>query len=83
MGVKTAQKEANKFLLQLGWRLDWSNHILRGKRRKLSRLMARTATTQTQYDASKLKKALTFEFKSMDESIKSVGSYFLQDVKNK
>lgn len=82
LDVKPAQKEASKLLLQLGWRLDWLNRILQGKRRKLSRQMARTAITQTLYDASKLKKALNFEFKSMDDSIQAVGMFFLQDVKN-
>ncbi len=83
LGVKPAQKEATKLLLQLGWRLDWLNHRLRGKRRKLSRQMAKTALTPTKYDASKLKKTLNFKFKSIDDSIESVGSYFLQDLKEK
>lgn len=81
LGVKPAQKEANKLLLQLGWRLDWLNHVLRGKRRKLSRQMSKTATTRTKYDASKLKNALNFEFIPLDESIDSVANYFLNDLK--
>lgn len=80
LGVKPAQKEAKKWLLQIGWRLDWLNHKLNGKRRKLSRQMAKSALSKTCYDASKIKKSLNFEFKPIDETIASVGTLFLIDV---
>lgn len=81
LGVKPAQKEAKKWLLQLAWRLDWLNHKLNGKRRKLSRQMAKSALSKTSYDASKIKKSLQFEFKPINETIASVASHFLNDVK--
>lgn len=80
LNVKPAQKEAGKFLLGMGWRLDWLNHKLKGKRRKLSKQMAKTAVSKTKYDASKIKGALNFEFKPMDDSIREIGHYFLKDL---
>lgn len=79
LDVKPAQKEASDLLLAIGWRLDWLNHKLKGKRRKLSKQMAKTANSKTVFDNSKLKKALDFEFMSMDESIAKTGRFFLQD----
>lgn len=81
LGVKPAQKEAKKWLLQIGWRLDWLNHKLNGKRRKLSKQMAKSALSKTRYDASKVKNSLNFEFKPIDATIASVGAHFLNDVK--
>lgn len=82
LGVKAPQKAAQKFLLQLGWRLDWLNHKILGKRRKLSRQMAKTALSKTIYDNSKIKNVLGFQFKSIDHSIENVCTYFLEDYKN-
>lgn len=81
LGVNPPQKEAKKWLLQLGWRLDWLNHKLNGKRRKLSKQMAKSALSKTSYDASKIKNSLNFEFKPIDATIASVGNHFLNDVK--
>ncbi|HLT34522.1 MAG TPA: NAD-dependent epimerase/dehydratase family protein [Aquaticitalea sp.] len=82
MGMKPPHKKAGKLLLKLGWRLDWLQHKLQGKRRRLSKQMAQTAQTKTMYDASKIKNALNFTYRPMDASITSVGQYFLEDVKN-
>ena len=79
--VKPASKEATPFLLGVGWRLDWLNRLLTGKRRRLSRQMTKSATSITRYDASKLKNALNTEFKPMQVSIKETSQLFLEDVK--
>lgn len=81
LGVKPAQKEASKFLLGIGWRMDWIRHKFLGKRRRLSKQMAKTAFTKTVYDPSKLKNALNFGFMTMDDSIEKTGRYFLEDLK--
>ncbi|MCK7589157.1 NAD-dependent epimerase/dehydratase family protein [Subsaxibacter sp. CAU 1640] len=81
LGVKVAQKEAGTFLLQLGWRLDWLNHKILGKRRKLSKQMANTALSKTIYDNSKIKNTLNFKFKPIDSSIENVCAYFIDDHK--
>ena len=75
-----AKKEATSVVLAIGWRLDWLNHKVFGKRRKLSKQMATSARSISLYDSSKLKAALNFEFQSLDDCIKNVGQLFLKDV---
>lgn len=81
LGVQPAKKEAGKLLLSIGWRMDWLAHKLNGKRRKLSKQMAKTAMTKTIYDNSKLKRAINFEFIPLKESIAKTGRLFLSDLK--
>lgn len=83
LGVKPASKEATPLILGLGWRLDWLNRLLTGKRRRLSRQMTRSARSITKYDASKIKNALDFEFKPMQASIEDTCQLFLDDLKNR
>jgi nucleoside-diphosphate-sugar epimerase len=78
--VEPAKKEATKFILEIGWRLDWLNHKLRGKRRRFSKQMAKTVRSNRSYDNSKIKQALNFEFRPIDNSIKKVSTYFLKDL---
>ena len=81
LNVEPAKKEAGKLVLEIAWRLDWLNHKLRGKRRKLSKQMARTVRSKRYYDASKIKQALNFEFTPIDESISKVSGFFIEDLK--
>ncbi len=80
LNVKPAQKEATAFILAVGWRLDWLNQFLTGKRRRLSKQMAKSARSVTKYDASKLKEALDYEFKPMAVSLKENSQLFLKDL---
>jgi len=80
LNVKPAKKEASKLILELGWRLDWLNHKLRGKRRRLSKQLAKTVRSKRCYDNSKIKQLLKFEFTPIDDSILKVSSYFLKDL---
>lgn len=82
LGVKPPRKEANRLMLEIGWRLDWLNHKLRGKRRKLSKQIAKTANAKKLYNNLKLKKALNFEYISLEDSITKTGNYFLNDLKD-
>lgn len=80
LNVKPAQKEATAFILAMGWRLDWLNRLLSGKRRRLSKQMTKSARSITKYDASKLKDTLGFEFKPMPVSLKENSQLFLKDL---
>jgi len=80
LNVKPAKKEAGRFILELGWRLDWLSNKLFGKRRKLSKQLAKSVRTKTVYDNSKIKDALQIEFNTIDHSIDKVSSYYLKDV---
>lgn len=80
LSVKPPQKEAKPWLLAVIWRLDWMRNKLTGKRRSLSKQTSKSAVSITKYDASKLKKALNFEFKSIDQSINEISKSYLQDL---
>lgn len=78
--VKAPKKEAKTWLLNLIWRMDWLLHKLLGKRRSLTKQTAKSFTSITKYDNSKIKETLSFKFKSIDESIKEVCSLYLRDL---
>jgi nucleoside-diphosphate-sugar epimerase len=79
LGVNPAKKEANRLILELGWRLDWLSSKLFGKRRKLSKQMAKSVRSKTIYDNSKIKDALHLEFSTIDNSIQQVSKYYSKD----
>ena len=60
--------------------MDWLLHKLLGKRRSLTKQTAKSLTSITKYDNSKIKETLSFKFKSIDESIKEVCSLYLKDL---
>lgn len=79
LNIPHIRKEATPFLLAIAWRLDWLNHKLFGKRRKLSKQLAQSISTKTVYDNSKLKRDLDFEFKSIDDSVSEVLTFYLTE----
>nr|MDQ8210988.1 NAD-dependent epimerase/dehydratase family protein [Mariniflexile sp. KMM 9835] len=74
------KKLAGSFLLSLGWRLDWLNHQLTGKRRQLTKQLTTSLMSETNHNSQKLKTALNFNFKDIKETIFEIGdSYVKQD----
>lgn len=69
LGVSPPKKLLTKGLLELFWRLDWFRSTFMGKRRKLSKNMARSLGHQDSYSNEKLKKALEFSYGDMDSAI--------------
>lgn len=80
--VKAPKKEANAFLLALAWRMDWLQHTLLGKRRKLSKHMAKSAQSKTLYDHSKIEMLMNFRFNDIDASIVKVADLYLSDLES-
>ncbi|RLD29738.1 MAG: NAD-dependent epimerase [Bacteroidetes bacterium] len=78
--VKPPKKEASKKLLQIVWRLDWLNHFIRGKRRKLTKQMAGTISEKYYYSNKKIIADLDFKFKPIDESLSETCRFFLLDL---
>ncbi|WP_316931477.1 NAD-dependent epimerase/dehydratase family protein [Psychroserpens sp. Hel_I_66] len=79
LGVTSAKKVASPFFLSIIWRLDWLNHKLLGKRRKLSKQMAKSISSRTVYDNSKIENDLNFKFAPIDISISKVSKYYLDE----
>ena len=80
LSVKPPHKEAKPWLLNISWRLDWLNFNLFGKRRRLTKQTAKSATSITKYDNSKLKYTLNFEFKPIDRAIEDICELYLKDL---
>jgi nucleoside-diphosphate-sugar epimerase len=80
LNVKSATKEAGHLTLEIGWRLDWLMSKLFGKRRRLSKQMAKSIRSKTIYDNSKIKATLQMNFRGIDDSIHKVSKYYLEDT---
>jgi len=74
--VNKPTKEAKTWLLELGWRMDWLSHKLFGKRRQLSKQLAKSSRSVTRYDASKIKETLNFEFEPLETAINFTAKWF-------
>ncbi len=80
LNVQPPEKKASKFLLSLAWRLDWLRSLLLGKKRRLMKQTTKTITTKAYYDNSKIKDAIDFNFKPMDESLSETCQFFLKEL---
>lgn len=78
--AKSPKKEAKVWQLQLAWKLDWLAHKLTGKRRQLTRQLATSLNSKTNYSSTKIKKVIDFEFTPIDESITTVGNLYLKQA---
>ena len=75
LDVAVPSKKLKKWQLELGWRLDAVAGFF-GKRRKLFRSKARSAYEQVNYNNSKLKKELNFEYTSLTETLNRISKHF-------
>ncbi|WP_411767230.1 NAD-dependent epimerase/dehydratase family protein [Winogradskyella sp. A3E31] len=80
LNVPKTTKRVKPWQLSIGWRLDWLNHKLFGKRRKLTKQLAKTLNTTTKYDNHKVKAALNYEFKPVEDAIRDTCQLFLEDL---
>lgn len=79
LGAKAPEKEATPWLLNIGWRLDWLRSRLYGKRRRLTKQIARSLLSESVYSNKKIRRAIGIEFKSIRKSIEEVSRHFLKD----
>ncbi|HMC01306.1 MAG TPA: NAD-dependent epimerase/dehydratase family protein [Flavobacteriaceae bacterium] len=80
LNVKLPNKEAKKWQLQMSWRLDWLIHKLKGRRRRLTKQLARTLVTEKFYSNDKITSSINYTFKPVEESITEVSQVFLKEV---
>lgn len=78
---KIPKKLASNNLLQFAWRLDWFKHKITGKRRKLTKQIVNSLTSETNYSSDKVKNKLNYIFKDINISIINVGNWYLKQVK--
>ncbi|MFD2099831.1 NAD-dependent epimerase/dehydratase family protein [Flagellimonas iocasae] len=69
LGVAPPTKKIPFWTLEIFWRLDWLRSKLLGKRRRLSKVMAKGLYHREIYSHEKLVDALNFKFEDLDEAI--------------
>jgi len=79
LNVEPPKKKASSFLLQIAWRMDWLRSKIKGKHRRLVKHSVNSIQSITNYDNSKVKSHLNYEFNSVDYAISSTSQKFLSD----
>ncbi len=82
LNVKPPAKQATKWMLAIAWRLDWLQFKLTGKRRKLSKHMAKSALSISNFNNDKIQHALQYRFTPVRDTITEVAALFLKDTNN-
>ena len=75
---KGPNKLASNLVLSFGWRLDWLKTKLTGAKRQLTHNLVKTLSTNTQYNSDKIKTALKFNFKAVDDVVSEIGTHYLK-----
>ncbi|AUP79913.1 NAD-dependent epimerase/dehydratase family protein [Flavivirga eckloniae] len=76
VNTKPPEKMASSRLLKLAWKLDWLKTTLTGKRRQLTRHITISLTTESKHSSNKVKTALNYKFKPIDETITAIGDLY-------
>lgn len=72
---------ANPLFTAIAWRTEWLKSKLTGKQAIITRETARYTQMDYEYDNSKVKEALNYKFRPIEETIKEVAPLYLESVK--
>lgn len=78
--VKPPETIAKPWLLNIGWRLDWLKRNIMGKRRVLTKQLAKSLTSKTNYSNTKITKAINYDFEPIDKVIEEVSNLYLKQA---
>ena len=81
LNVKLPHIYANKWMSELGWRLDKMKEIITNKPALISRETARTAHKVVKFSNQKIVKELDYQFIPIKQSIQDVSKVFLNEFK--
>ena len=79
LAVKPPRKEAKNWILQIGWRLDWLKHKITYKRRVLTKQLADSLKSQSQFNGDKIKMFVDFEYSDLEAEIKETCNLYLKE----
>jgi nucleoside-diphosphate-sugar epimerase len=79
--VNPPAKKAGKLASEIVWRTLKLKSILTGKKPLITKETARTANSTYNYSNEKIKKAIRFRFRPINETIEYTAKLFLEDVK--
>ena len=78
MGKKKATVKISPFMSSIAWRFEKWLSKLAGRRPRITRESVRAAHASYQYDNSKIKTRLNFQFTPLRESVKHAAGFYLQ-----
>ncbi len=73
-------RELKQWMISLFWRWDWLRVKILGKRRRLSKVIARQLKTTEVYDTSKLQNHLDFQYTPLEETVQHCSTLFLKEL---
>lgn len=79
LSTEAPRMEIKPWLSGLAWRWEWLRSRITGRRPLVTRATARTAQGEYYYRADKVKEALDFEFRPLEESITTFAEFYRQD----
>jgi nucleoside-diphosphate-sugar epimerase len=74
--------KANKFLIEIAWRLEWIKTFFTGKEPVITKESVRIATDNDVYSNKKIIETFNYNFISIEESIRNTASAFLKANNN-
>lgn len=74
--AKIPSKTLQSWQMAIAWRADYLWSLIAGKPRKLFRTTAQSAFSDKTFDNKKLRKALDFKYRPLEETIKRVGLHY-------
>lgn len=79
IGKRTPYIAAKRFLLGIGWRLEYLRSLLTGSEPIVTKELAKTANRFTHYSAKKANTWLDLEFRPLKEMVEHTGKCFVSD----
>ncbi|MFN7044230.1 MAG: NAD-dependent epimerase/dehydratase family protein [Flavobacterium sp.] len=70
--VKKPSTEASKSMMGIAWRLDWLISKIVNRRRRLTRITAQAALSETTFETSKIESNLNFMFEKKETYLSSI-----------
>jgi dihydroflavonol-4-reductase len=81
LGVAPPHKYATKLLTSIAWKAEFILSILAGRNPKITSQTANSAHKIQKYSSLKLTDQTGFSFREIDDTIKDIGQFYLQNVK--
>jgi dihydroflavonol-4-reductase len=78
LGKKEPSILANRFILNLGWRIFYLKDLLSGSKSSLTKESAKAANSSFSYNSEKAKKMFDMDFNSCEKSIQFFSKYYQQ-----
>ncbi len=76
LGVAPPVKVLKDWHLEVLWRLDWARSHLTGRKRRLSRAIARSLQMPVQYSSEKIRDRIGFRFQPLEEVLQACARHF-------